>query len=170
MKGDGAARFMLYRIHPLRSADESFLWEMLYQALYVPPGAPPFPPEIVRQPEISRYVAGWGQADDAGFVALLEETLELVGAVWIRRLQGAGRGYGYVDDVTPELTIALRPTARGQGVGTQLLAQMIAAARGQYPALSLSVSNENPARRLYQRFGFTVVEQHETSLTMKLEL
>jgi ribosomal protein S18 acetylase RimI-like enzyme len=47
---------------------------------------------------------------------------------------------------------------------------MITAARGQYPALSLSVSSENPARRLYQRFGFTVVEQSATSLTMRLEL
>lgn len=169
-RGDNAAKFMLYKIRPLNSADESFLWEMLYQALYVPPGAPPFPPEIVQQPEISRYVAGWGRADDAGFVALLEETLEPVGAVWIRLLQGAGRGYGYIDDATPELTIALQPAARGQGVGTQLLTNMIAAARSQYPALSLSVASENPARRLYQRLGFTVVEQNGASLTMKLEL
>lgn len=161
---------MLYQTRPLASADEPFLWEMLYQALYVPPGAPPFPPEVVRQPEISRYVAGWGRADDAGFVALLEETAEPIGAVWIRLLQGAKRGYGYVDDATPELTIAMRPTARGQGLGTQLLTKMIALARGQYPALSLSVASENPARRLYQQLGFAVVEQNGASLTMRLKL
>jgi hypothetical protein len=91
---------MPFKIRPLNTVDEPFLWEMLYQALYAPPGAPPFPPEIVRQPEISRYVAGWGQVDDAGLVALFEETLEPVGAVWIRRLQGVGRGYGYIDDAT----------------------------------------------------------------------
>src|SRR5262245_12048406 len=131
---------MRYRIRPLTNEDEPFLWEMLYQALYVPAGKPPFPPEIVRQPEISPYVAGWGRADDAGFVALYEETSEPVGAVWIRLLKGADKGYGYVDDATPELTIALHPAARGQGVGTQLLLSMLASARNKYPALSLSVS------------------------------
>src|SRR4029434_962687 len=98
-----------------------------YQALYVPAGEPSFPPEIVQQPELSRYVAGWGRADDAGLGALLEESFEPIGAVWIRLLQGAGRGYGYVDNATPELTIALRPAARGKGVGTQLLLEMLAA-------------------------------------------
>jgi ribosomal protein S18 acetylase RimI-like enzyme len=161
---------MRYRIRPLTNEDEPFLWEMLYQALYVPAGEPPFPPEIVRQPEISRYVAGWGRADDAGFVALLEESFEPVGAVWIRLLKGADKGYGYVDDATPELTIALRPAARGQGVGTQLLLSMLAAARDKYSALSLSVSVENPARRLYQRLGFETVEQTGAALTMKLKL
>ena len=161
---------MRYRIRPLTNEDEPFLWEMLYQALYVPAGEPPFPPEIVMQPEISRYVADWGSADDAGFVALLEETSEPVGAVWIRLLKGADKGYGYVDDATPELTIALRPTARGQGVGTQLLLSMLAAARDKYAALSLSVSVENPARRLYERLGFEIVEQTASSITMRLKL
>jgi ribosomal protein S18 acetylase RimI-like enzyme len=161
---------MRYRIRPLTNEDEPFLWEMLYQALYVPAGEPPFPPEIVRQPELSCYVAGWGRADDAGFVALLEETFEPVGAVWIRLLQGADKGYGYMDDATPELTVALRPAARGQGVGTQLMQEMLAAARGKYATLSLSVSVENPARRLYQRLGFETVGQTGTSLTMKFKL
>ena len=161
---------MRYSIRPLSNEDEPFLWEMLYQALYVPAGEPPFPPEIVRQPELSRYVADWGRPDDVGFLALLEETAEPVGAVWIRLLQGADKGYGYVDDTTPELTIALRPAARGQGVGTQLMLKMLAAAREKYPALSLSVSVENPARHLYQRLGFETVGQPGASLTMKLKL
>jgi len=55
-------------IRALTPADEPFLWEMLYQALYVPEGADPFPRDIVRRPEISRYAQGWGQADDLGFV------------------------------------------------------------------------------------------------------
>ena len=161
---------MRYRIRPLTNEDEPFLWEMLYQALYVPAGEPPFPPEIVQQPELNCYVAGWGRLDDAGFVALLEETSEPIGAVWIRLLKDGNRGYGYVDDATPELTIALRPAARGQGVGTQLMLKMLAAARDKYPALSLSVSVGNPARRLYQRLGFETVEQTGAALTMKLEL
>ena len=33
-----------------QKSDEPFLWEMLYQALYVPEGEPPLPREIVQQP------------------------------------------------------------------------------------------------------------------------
>ena len=40
---------------PLTPADEPFLWEMLYQALYVPPGGTPFPREVLQEPDIACY-------------------------------------------------------------------------------------------------------------------
>jgi predicted acetyltransferase len=45
---------------------------------------------------------------------------------------------------------------RGQGLGERLLRALFDAARPLYPALSLSVRQENPARRLYERAGFVV--------------
>ena len=104
-------------IRSLTTADEPFLWEMLYQALYVPEGVDPFPRDIVRRPEISRYAEDWGQAGDLGFVAVSNDTRSPVGATWIRLLKGANKGYGYVDETTPELTIAVMPAFRGQGIG-----------------------------------------------------
>ena len=151
-------------VRPLTAADEPFLWEMLYQALYVPEGADPFPRDVVRLPEISRYAEDWGRFDDLGFVAVIDETC--VGAAWIRLLKGANKGYGYVDETTPELTIAVEPTFRGRGIGTKLLARLIAEAKNRYHAVSLSVSADNPALRLYRRFGFEVVATSGNSLTM----
>ncbi|HEV2665385.1 MAG TPA: GNAT family N-acetyltransferase [Blastocatellia bacterium] len=151
-------------IRSLTAADEPFLWETLYQALYVPEGADPFPRDVVRLPEISRYVDGWGRLDDQGFVAAIDETC--VGATWIRLLKGANKGYGYVDETTPELTIAVMPAFRGRGIGTKLLARLMAEAKNRYQAVSLSVSADNPALRLYQRFGFRVVATSGNSLTM----
>lgn len=87
-----------YFIRPCVSADESFLWEMLYQALYVPEGKPPFPREIINQPEISRYVENWGQSDDLGFVAVTQIAQQRIGAAWIRVLKGENHGYGYLED------------------------------------------------------------------------
>jgi ribosomal protein S18 acetylase RimI-like enzyme len=154
------------RLRPLSAADQAFLWEMLYQALYVPPGAPPFPREIVQQPEIRRYVADWGQPGDQGWVAMDETTGQPVAAVWIRLLTGTQRGYGYVDDQTPELSIAALPEYRGQGIGTALMNRMLDASQAQFPALALSVSRDNPAARLYRRLGFEVVHEDGSSLTM----
>src|SRR5262245_25004748 len=159
-----------YLIRRLTLADEHFLWEMLYVALYVPPGQAAFPKEIVRQPEISKYVHHWGNRGDTGFVAVDASTLLPVGAAWVRVFTAGNKGYGYIDDETPELSIAVLPEYRGKGIGTGLLGHLIEEVRLRHRALSLSVSSYNPALRLYQRLGFEVVAQSGNSLTMKKHL
>ena len=149
-------------VRPATDADEAFLREMVYAALFVPEGQPPFAREVLDQPDISHYYRGFGdRAGDVGLVAL-RPSGEPVGAAWVRQLTGDDPGYGYVDDETPELTIAVEPTHRGRGLGTRLLAELGRAV----PRCSLSVDHRNPARRLYERFGFTPVAFDGNSLTM----
>jgi ribosomal protein S18 acetylase RimI-like enzyme len=157
---------MNYTIRPLTSEDEPFLWEMLYQAIYVPEGQTAPSREVVHLPELARYVRGWGRADDYGFLASEAATGQPVGAVWLRLLGSEDKGYGYVDDDTPELSVAVLPEHRGQGIGAQLLTYLFASACGHLP-ISLSFSAGNPALRLYERFGFEVVSKSAGSLTMK---
>ena len=100
---------MDYVIQPLTPADEPILWEMLYQALRTQQDAPPR--EIVRQPEYSRYVEGWGRGGDTGFVAYdAEKRDELLGAVWFRLPPGEG-----TEETTPELRLRreVRPPQTG---------------------------------------------------------
>ena len=66
--------------------------------------------------------------------------------------------------------MAVLPDCRGQGVGTALLEGLLAVARERYTVVSLSVSAENPAVKLYRRLGFAVCEQAGNSLTMVLKL
>ena len=47
--------------------------------------------------------------------------------------------------------LAVTPSARGQGLGTELLRRILRECRGD---CKLHVEYENPARRLYERFGF----------------
>lgn len=152
---------MTLTIRPISLADEPFLWEMLYQALFVPEGEPPFPRNIVQQPELRQYVQDWGQPDDIGLLALMND--EPVGAVWIRR----SKAYGFVDEDTPELSLAVLPEYRGQGIGTKLMNELFALLQTRYAALSLSVARENPALRLYERLGFQIVQDDGHSVTMK---
>jgi ribosomal protein S18 acetylase RimI-like enzyme len=157
-----------YFVRPATSNDEAFLWEMLYLAIFIPPGCEPLPKAIVKEPALSKYVADWGKADDLGFIAVHAESQQPIGAAWSRLLTGENKGYGYVDDETPELSIAIVPAWRDKSVGTTLLKHLIEAARFRFPALCLSVSTENPARSLYERLGFEVVALSENSLTMKM--
>lgn len=158
-----------YYTRPLTSADQAFLWEMVYQSLYVPPGQIPFERAIVLQPDIAKYVKDWGREDDLGFVADDAQNRS-VGAAWLRLFQDPDRGFGYVNDETPEIGIAVLPDYRDQGIGTMLLRRLIESAQSRYEAISLSVAAENPAVRLYQRFGFEVVQRTSETLIMTRKL
>ncbi|HWS85668.1 MAG TPA: GNAT family N-acetyltransferase [Pyrinomonadaceae bacterium] len=157
---------MGYAIRQLSPSDEEFLREMLYLSLHVPEGGSPFPRDVIERPEIAKYVRGWGRAGDMGFVAVDAESGEPIGAAWLRLLAGDERGYGHVDDETPELGMAVLPEFRGRGVGSGLLARLLESAGAVYGSVCLSVSADNPAARLYGRAGFEPVCERGTSLTM----
>ena len=52
--------------------------------------------------------------------------------------------------------IALLPSARGRGLGGALLAAILQSAAWAGASLALNVEIGNPARRLYERLGFSV--------------
>ena len=157
-------------IRPLTPTDEPFLWEMLYQAIHVQDGEPPLPRTIINEPEISRYVLHWGSEGDEGLIAIDGTTAKPIGAIWIRPFKTDNKGYGYVDDQTPEISMAVLPGHRNRGVGSALLSQLIDLVDGRYSSLSLSVSRTNPAARLYKRFGFEIIGERDGSLTMMRSL
>ncbi|MEM6326654.1 MAG: GNAT family N-acetyltransferase [Bacteroidota bacterium] len=152
-------------LRPLTSSDDPILWRALYHAIHVEPGGTPPPRTIVHQPELARYVAG-RDPDRLGAVA--EADGEAVGAAWLRLWTGSDRGYGFVAEDIPELSMAVFPGWRGQGIGTRLLRWVLREAAAQHRAVSLSVSLSNPARRLYEREGFAHVPNTEAggSVTM----
>lgn len=140
----------------MRREDQAFVWDALYHALFVPPGAQALPRDVLKQPDIQRYAEGWmTRPGDLG--VLVESNHVPIGAAWLRRWTTDDHGYGFVDESVPELSMAVLPGHRGRGLGTQLLERLLEAATDSTDAVSLSVSTNNPALRLYQRFDFTPV-------------
>src|SRR5687768_1594255 len=154
-----------FRYRSARNDDERFLWTALYHAVHVPPGHAPPPLEIVRRPELARYVQGWSAQIEPGVIA---ETVgcERIGAAWVRLLRGDQRGYGYVADDVPELSMAVLPGWRGLGVGTLLLQQLLDGLPPRFRRVSLSVNRSNPAWRLYDRLGFHQVRVIDDAAVM----
>ena len=141
--------------------DQRFLREMLRHALYWR--------ERLPGSLASRYVRGWGRAGDTALIAL--EGGFAVGAAWYRVFTVDEPGYGFVDAETPELAIAVVPSKRGHGIGDQLLTALVEQAReAGHAALSLSVEPGNPARMLYERHGFEVVEEGPEAWTMRASI
>jgi ribosomal protein S18 acetylase RimI-like enzyme len=155
-----------YNIRPAALADEPFLCEMLYEAIYVPVGEQAPPRSIVAHPDVARYLAGWGRDGDLGVIAEDTATGGPIGAAWLRLWTKDNHGYGFVDTETPELLVAIRRGHRGKGVGTSLMNELLRTTRSRCRAVSLSVWPENPAKRLYFRLGFEIVGRHGRAWTM----
>ncbi|MDX1619899.1 MAG: GNAT family N-acetyltransferase [Nitriliruptorales bacterium] len=151
---------------PIVDDDLPFIRAMLYEAAFWRGGAdaPPIE-EAMRQPSLAVYVNQWGRRGDRGVVVRVSG--KPAGAVWVRLFDDDNHGYGYVDDQTPELSMAVVEEHRGCGLGRCLLASMLAQARLDGVArVSLSVEPDNPARLLYQDIGFTPAETLDGALTM----
>jgi GNAT superfamily N-acetyltransferase len=152
-------------LRPAVAGDAAFLVVMLVEAAVLPPGAST---DVLADPALAPYVAGWPRPGDLGVVA--EDAGRPVGAAWARRFPPAAPGYGFVRADVPELAVATVPDRRGTGLGGALLRGLVAAAAAAgAPALSLSVRRGNPARRLYERHGFVPVGRVGESDTMLLE-
>jgi ribosomal protein S18 acetylase RimI-like enzyme len=141
--------------------DVRFLRDMLHHAYYWKerkPDAGPGPVQL--------YVKAWGRDGDTAVIAIVDGFP--VGAAWYRLFPSAHPGYGFVNEQTPELAVAVVPSARGKGVGSALLETLLERARADgFGGLSLSVDRLNGAAiALYERHGFARVEERDDSLTM----
>jgi len=146
--------------------DVRFLRDMLHHAYYWrerEPGEGPGP--------VALYVKGWGRPGDTALIAV--EDGFPVGAAWYRLFRSDQPGYGFVDEETPELAIAVVPSRRGRGIGDALLEALFERARAEgYHALSLSVEAGNVALlAFYEKHGFRRVGgEGGDSVTMLREL
>lgn len=161
----------VYIIRSITEEDVSFLWEMLYESLYVAKGEAPFRRDMINEPILAKYVEDWGREGDLGFLAMSEDGRSL-GAITARYYTEQNKGFGYVSSDVPEINLALQPAARGQGIGTALLEKLLSSLKEiGAKSVSLSVAPENePAMKLYQRHGFKEVGIVGTSITMVLHL
>jgi ribosomal protein S18 acetylase RimI-like enzyme len=149
-------------IRPAGAQDLPFLRDMLRHAYYARWGNDADVP-------LERYVAGWGRRGDTALVAIDE--FQPVGAAWYRLFTPDEPGYGFLDEETPELTVAVVPSRRGRGLGKQLLEALLERARrDQFEAVSLSVEPDNPALHLYEKQGFHQVGERAGAFVMKAEL
>jgi L-amino acid N-acyltransferase YncA len=115
---------------------------------------------------LARYVDGWGRPGDTALVAI--EGGHRVGAAWFRLFRASAPGFAFLDEQTPELTVAVVPGRRGEGIGQELLRGLVERARADgHPGLCASVEKNHPEVRLFEQAGFEVVGETEDTLTMR---
>lgn len=150
------------------------LWEMLTYAATMSGDVAGDVAAAQADPFLRKYVEGWGRVGDVG-VAAVDPNGAVVGAAWVRLLHHSYYARDYAAENIPELAIGLRPALRGQGEGSRLMAGLIDACRGHFPAIVLSVRRSNRAVHLYERLGFATVQEianrvGTASVVMELKL
>ena len=157
-------------IREIKTEEVIILEDMLYESIYQADEKNPISREVINVPKVHIYIDNFGQKkDDYCLVADLNG--QIIGAVWIRILADEIKGYGYVDDKTPEFAISLLKEYRKQGIGTRLMQRMISYLMVKdYNQTSLSVQKENYAVRMYQKLGFEIIDENNEDYLMLLKL
>jgi ribosomal protein S18 acetylase RimI-like enzyme len=75
----------------------------------------------------------------------------------------SARGFGFLGQSIPEIAMGVLPDYQGQGIGTQLLEELIQIGNERnMSAICLSVREDNSAAvRLYERLGFCRINGSE---------
>ena len=150
-----APKDSMINVRHARPSDEPFLWLMLtYAASMDPPGELAVKAAMA-DPTLRSYIEGWGRPGDLAVIAVAANDAD-IGAAWVRLGTGAPEEFKVSDSRVPELAVAVLPAHRSEGVGTALLQELLTLCRHQFPAILLSVREENPAVRFYQRLGFHI--------------
>ena len=153
-------------IREIHSEEIPLLNDFLYEAIFIPEGVPAPPRSIIEKEDLQVYVRDFGkEADDRCLVAQVDG--KVVGAVWTRVMND----YGHVADGVPSLAVSLFKDYRNQGIGTELLREMLQLLRRDgYPQVSLSVQKANYAFRMYRKAGFEVLKETGEEYLMVCDL
>ena len=147
---------MEYTIREMTVMEYPLLNEFLYEAIFIPDGIKPPPKNIIASPELQVYVERFGALKD-DFALVVEIEGKVVGAVWVRIMND----YGHIDEETPSLAISLYKEYRGQGIGTDMMKEMLSLLKAHgYKRVSLSVQKANYAAEMYRKIGFEIIKEN----------
>ena len=157
---------MDYQIRQIRTEEIPQLKDFLYEAIFIPEGVAAPPREIVNDESLQVYIRDFGNLpDDRCLVAVAGD--KVVGAIWSRIMND----YGHIADDVPSIAISLYKECRNQGIGSQLLNQMLALLKADgYKSVSLSVQKANYAMKMYPKAGFKVISDDAEEAIMKCDL
>ncbi|MFW6287388.1 MAG: N-acetyltransferase family protein [bacterium] len=154
-----------YNIREIKPDEIYLLEDFIYEAIFQKDESSPLSREIINKPDIRVYIEDFGKPDDLCLVAEVDE--EVVGAVWTRILCGEVKGYGNIDDETPEFAISLYKEYRNKGIGTALMKNMLKLLKNHgYERTSLAVQKDNYAVKMYEKVGFKITKELDEEYIM----
>ncbi len=153
---------MNFLIRELKREEYNLLEDFLYEAIFQPNESNLAPKSIINKSELQVYIKNFGDLK-GDYCLCAEVDNRVVGAVWVRNI----KGYGCVDELTPEFAISLYKDFRGYGIGTALIKQMLDYLKqAGYTKTSLAVQKANYALKMYLKVGFEIADENDDEYIM----
>jgi ribosomal protein S18 acetylase RimI-like enzyme len=156
---------MTIHLRKSKPSDIQFIREMLYEAVFwrPNPNKPSFE-EYLTDPSVA--LMDWGEREgDTAVIALVDSIP--AGAAWFRFYTDDNCIRGYINETIPAIAIAVHKNYRRQGIGEKMIEWLIDhASKHNIQELSLMVSKDNHAIRLYRKCGFLEYADKGDSLLM----
>ena len=157
---------MNYQIRLIHPSEVPLLKDFLYEAIFIPEGAVAPPRDILDDDNLQVYIRDFGKSSD-DYCLVAEADDKVVGAIWSRIMND----YGHIADDVPSIAISLYKEYRNQGIGSDLLKQMLDLLKDEgYKSVSLSVQKANYAMRMYQKAGFNILSDDGEEVIMQCPL
>lgn len=153
---------MDYIVREMIPSEYPRLDEFLYEAIFQRDELNLLPKTIIKNPEIYVYIKDFGNKKH-DYCLCAEVNHKIVGAVWVRNING----FGSIDETTPEFAISLYKEFRGYGIGTAMMKQMLEYLKDAgYRKTSLAVQKDNYALKMYLSVGFQIIDENEEEYIM----
>jgi ribosomal protein S18 acetylase RimI-like enzyme len=160
---------MEYLIRELKKDEYHLLKEFTYQAIFLRDENIIVPRTILDKAELKVFYTDFGKPDDECLVVEVDN--KVVGAVWTRILSGEVKGFGNIDEHTPEFGISLFKEYRNKGLGKKLMESMLELLKKKgYKRTSLAVQKDNYAVNMYKNVGFSIMKELEEEYLMVYDL
>ena len=157
---------MNYQIRLIHPSEVPLLKDFLYEAIFIPEGAVAPPRDIIDDDNLQVYIRDFGKSSD-DYCLVAEADDKVVGAIWSRIMND----YGHIADDVPSIAISLYKEYRNQGIGSDLLKQMLDLLKEKgYKSVSLSVQKANYAIKMYQKAGFNILSDDGEEVIMQCPL
>lgn len=154
---------MKYNIREMDTHEYPLLADFLYEAIFQRDNSNLLPRAVIEEPSLQIYIENFGRMKD-DYCLCAEVNKIIVGAVWVRNING----FGNIGDDIPEFSISLYKKYRGYGIGTGLMKQMLKLLNSKgYKKASLAVQKDNYALRMYQKVGFKVIDENMDEFIME---
>ena len=151
----------------VQQSDFGFLRQMLYEAVFWRSADnKPSLEEGLNYPSVANALEDWGcREGDVAVIAVVNSIL--VGAAWYRFWTDSNMARGYYDKDVPVVAIAVDRDYRHMGIGGKMIEWLIDyASKHSIPRISLCVSKDNYAIKLYRQQGFVEYDDIGDSFIM----
>lgn len=156
-------------IRELEKDEYHLLKEFTYQAIFQRDEANPIPRSVLDDPQVKAFYKDFGREGDECLVAIVDG--KLAGAAWTRIIAGETKGFGNIDENTPEFAVSLFYEYRGLGIGTKLMQRMLELLEGKgHKCATLAVQKDNYAVKMYKKLGFSILKEMEEEYLMVYEM